>query len=122
MASAASTDRGPLTPRQAEILAFIRSCSVDRGYPPTIREIGERFGIGSPNGVVSHLKALATKGYIARGANVSRGIRLVGDARLAAVPPEALSRLAEVAAAEGRPIGDVIDEATAMLWRSRGRS
>lgn len=49
-----------LTARQREILAFFRG----REYPPSIREIGENFGITSPNGVVCHLKALIKKGYL----------------------------------------------------------
>jgi repressor LexA len=49
------------------------------GKSPTIREIGEQFGISSTNGVRSHLEALMKKGYIRRQGLISRGIELVRD-------------------------------------------
>jgi repressor LexA len=51
-----------LTERQDKILSFIKKSIQDQGYPPTIREIGEHFGIRSTNGVNDHLKALERKG------------------------------------------------------------
>lgn len=68
-------DLGGLTPRQAEFLEYIEE-RTHRGLPPTIRELGLKFGIGSPNGVNCHLKALQKKGYIERDAKLSRSIRL----------------------------------------------
>jgi repressor LexA len=68
----------PLTKRQAEILDFIRSTLIDEQRTPTFREIGERFGITSPNGVVSHLKLLAKKGMIEMPNNQARSIKLLG--------------------------------------------
>src|SRR5271170_1023569 len=54
--------RGPamqgLTQRQQMVLVFIRQSISDRGYPPTLREIGARMGIRSTNGVNDHLRAL----------------------------------------------------------------
>ncbi len=61
-----------LTRRQREILEFIHTAIGERGYPPTIREIGEAFGIRSTNGVNDHLKALERKGYLTRGDKKSR--------------------------------------------------
>lgn len=55
-----------LTTRQREILEFITTFIHERGYPPTLREIGEHFGIRSTNGVNDHLKALEKKGYLRR--------------------------------------------------------
>jgi repressor LexA len=55
-----------LTSRQQQILDFVTRSIRERGYPPTIREIGRAFGIRSPNGVNDHLKALQRKGYLAR--------------------------------------------------------
>lgn len=69
-----------MTPRQREVYEFIRSKIRDRGYGPTVREIGDKFGIRSPNGVVCHLKALERKGMISREANRSRAIRLTAEA------------------------------------------
>lgn len=51
-----------LTPRQAEILAFIKQCLEDNGYPPTRAEIALKLGFKSPNAAEEHLKALARKG------------------------------------------------------------
>ncbi|MFO7906062.1 MAG: transcriptional repressor LexA [Planctomycetota bacterium] len=65
-----------LTGRQREVFQFIRDKIVHRGYGPTVREIGEHFGISSPNGVMCHLKALEKKGLIARSPNKSRAIEL----------------------------------------------
>ena len=48
-----------LTPRQAEILAFIKRCLEDNGYPPTRAEIAQELGFKSPNAAEEHLKALA---------------------------------------------------------------
>ena len=69
-----------MTPRQREVYEFIRSKIRERGYGPTVREIGDKFGIRSPNGVVCHLKALERKGMISREANRSRAIRLTAEA------------------------------------------
>lgn len=69
-----------LTGRQREVFEFIRDKIVHRGYGPTVREIGEYFGISSPNGVMCHLKALEKKGLIARSPNKSRAIELKHDA------------------------------------------
>jgi repressor LexA len=66
----------PLTERQQEILDFIGREIQKNGFPPTIREIGERLGIRSTNGVNDHLKALERKGYIRREKDKSRTLRL----------------------------------------------
>src|SRR5262245_26140116 len=51
-----------LTSRQKEVFEFVRDLITNRGYGPTVREIGDKFGISSPNGVMCHLKALEKKG------------------------------------------------------------
>lgn len=66
----------PLTERQQAVYELIRELIVGRGYGPTVREIGEHFGIRSPNGVMCHLKALERKGLIRRSPNKSRAIEL----------------------------------------------
>ena len=68
-----------LTPRQAEILAFIKRCLEDNGYPPTRAEIAQELGFKSPNAAEEHLKALARKGVIELVSGTSRGIRLRSD-------------------------------------------
>ena len=65
-----------LTPRQAEILAFIKRCLDDNGYPPTRAEIALELGFKSPNAAEEHLKALARKGAIEMIPGTSRGIKL----------------------------------------------
>lgn len=65
-----------LTERQQDVYDLIRSLIVNRGYGPTVREIGEHFGIKSPNGVMCHLRALERKGLIRRSPNKSRAIEL----------------------------------------------
>lgn len=65
-----------LTQRQKEIYDFLRDKIVNRGYGPTVREIGVQFGIRSPNGVMCHLKALEKKGLISRESHMSRAIQL----------------------------------------------
>ncbi len=64
-----------LTQRQEMVLQYIQSSIVDRGYPPTLREIGNFMGIRSTNGVNDHLRALERKGYLTREDMKSRALR-----------------------------------------------
>ena len=66
-----------LTPRQQEILDFIKSTLEVLGAPPTRMEISSAFGFASPNAAEDHLKALAKKGAIVLEPGSARGIRLV---------------------------------------------
>jgi repressor LexA len=81
-----------LTKRQEQTLDFIRQSIEDRGYPPTLREIGEHMGIRSTNGVNDHLRALERKGYLTREDMKSRALKLVED-QLSAPAPTAAQRL-----------------------------
>ena len=65
-----------LTPRQSEILSFIRDCAEDRGSIPSVREIMTRFGFRSPATVASHLDLMEKKGVLRREAGRSRNIVL----------------------------------------------
>ena len=69
-----------MTPRQNEIYEFVRACIQQRNTPPTIAEIGARFGIRSTNGVNDLLVALERKGYITRQRGTARGISLAENA------------------------------------------
>ena len=69
-----------LTKRQEQTLDFIRQSIEERGYPPTLREIGEHMGIRSTNGVNDHLRALERKGYLRREDMKSRALKLVEEA------------------------------------------
>jgi len=64
-----------LTERQQQVLHYIRQSISDRGYPPTLREIGAHMGIRSTNGVNDHLRALERKGYLTREDMKSRALR-----------------------------------------------
>jgi repressor LexA len=68
-----------LTDRQQAILNFVMEYVQKIGYPPSIREIGAHFGIGSLRGVTVHLDALERKGYIERG-ETPRSIRIMHPA------------------------------------------
>ena len=59
--------------RAREILQFIRAFTRERGYPPTIREIGKAFAISSTNGVRYHLNILEREGRLSRRSRISRG-------------------------------------------------
>jgi repressor LexA len=70
-----------LTERQQRVFDYIRSKILNRGYGPTVREIGEHLAIRSPNGVMCHLRALERKNMIKRDANKSRAIELTEPIR-----------------------------------------
>ena len=65
-----------LTPRQTEVLAFIKSYIDETGYPPTRADIASELGFKSANASEEHLKALARKGAIEMIPGTSRGIKL----------------------------------------------
>jgi repressor LexA len=79
MADKRASEREPLTEKQQLVFDFIRSSITERGYPPTLREIGEHFRLRSTNGVNDHLKALERKGYLQREELKSRALRPVGS-------------------------------------------
>lgn len=62
-----------MNPRALEILTFIRGFSREKGYPPTIREIGKAFEISSTNGVRYYLTMLEKAGRLTRRGRISRG-------------------------------------------------
>src|ERR1041384_3313553 len=76
-----------LTKRQEQTLDYIRQSIEQRGYPPTLREIGEYMGIRSTNGVNDHLRALERKGYLSREDMKSRALRLVSREQNGAEAP-----------------------------------
>ena len=70
-----------LSDRQKNILKYIELYVDERGYPPSIREIGDRVGISSTSVVDYNLRVLERDGYIRRDREVSRGLELVGMPR-----------------------------------------
>lgn len=65
----------PATERQRRILDVIRSFTADHGYPPSVREIGERVGLSSSSTIHAHLKALERRGLISRDPTKPRALR-----------------------------------------------
>ncbi len=79
LAPAGAGDRGGdgLTPRQRLVLACIRTAVEQRGYPPSMREIGEAVGLTSPSSVAHQLNALERKGHLRRDPNRPRAMEVV---------------------------------------------
>lgn len=71
------TDPTTLTNRQREILDLISATVRERGYPPSVREIGEVVGLRSPSTVHSHLSSLAAAGFIRRDPSKPRAIEVI---------------------------------------------
>jgi repressor LexA len=69
--------KGKLSERQREIINFIKRFTQERGYPPTIRQIGEAAHISSTSVVNYNLNKLEKEGFLTRDLKVSRGVRLV---------------------------------------------
>jgi len=91
---AGSTSKTRLSRRQQQILDFIRESVMSRGFPPSIREIGEAVGLSSSSTVHSHLRSLETKGFLRRNPSKPRSIELLDGPRVSGI------RLLEV------PVGD----------------
>jgi len=68
-----------LSPRQEQILKFIKQEIATKGYPPSVREIGEAVGLSSTSTVHSHLAKLEEKGYIRRNCLKTRAIEVLKD-------------------------------------------
>jgi repressor LexA len=71
------TSKNRLSRRQEQILFFIRESVESRGFPPSIREIGEAVGLSSSSTVHSHLRSLESKGYLKRNPSKPRSIELL---------------------------------------------
>ena len=95
--SDSSPSRDPLTDRQRQVLQFISQSIRSRGYPPTLREIGQHMQIRSTNGVNDHLRALEKKGFLERHDLKSRALRVKSPDGTATDEGEALSRAASQA-------------------------
>jgi len=78
--------RKTLSERQQQILRFIERHTDEKGYPPTVREIGKAVNLRSSSTVHGHLKALQEAGYILRDGSRTRAIRLPTATRMVGVP------------------------------------
>ncbi len=70
---------GKITPKQQEILDYIKDEILKRGYPPTVREICETVHLKSTSSVHSHLETLEKNGYIRRDPTKPRAIEICDD-------------------------------------------
>lgn len=119
-------DGPPITERQQEILEFIRMKIETRGFPPSIREIGQAFNIVSPNGVMCHLKALEKKGYIERNKGIddqksaARAITIPGM-RTAGASFPMLGLVAAGAALEAVPQNERLDLGAFFCGKDAGK-
>lgn len=68
-----------LTKRQSEIFEYIKQTVHSKGYPPSVREIGEAVGLASSSTVHGHLSRLEEKGYIKRDPTKPRAIEIVSE-------------------------------------------
>jgi repressor LexA len=110
-----------LTPRQAEILTFVTAYTEERGFAPTLQEIGTRFGLSSVATVHKHVGHLVDKGYLKRERrNASRDIEVVGASGTGLV---SIPLLGTVAA--GRPIEALVEHEELRVpeeWLGKGRT
>jgi repressor LexA len=83
-------DEAGLTPRQRAILAMIRQTVETRGYPPSVREIGEGVGLTSPSSVAHQLGTLERMGYLRRDPNRPRALVVADAPAIAEAPAPAL--------------------------------
>lgn len=68
-----------ISAKQTAILEYIRSCIIDKGYPPTVRDICQAVGLKSTSSVHAHLSTLEERGYIRRDPTKPRAIEIIDD-------------------------------------------
>jgi repressor LexA len=82
-----------LTERQQQVLDYIKSTVEDRGYPPSVREIGDAVGLSSPSSVHAQLNSLVQAGMIKKDPSKPRAIMITDETRAAVSrPPERHTR------------------------------
>lgn len=98
-------DENKLSERQQQVLDFIRATVSERGYPPSVREIGEAVGLSSPSTVHSHLSALVEAGAIRRDPTKPRAIEVLDPVPAAPSLPDDLREVPLVGRiAAGSPV------------------
>ncbi|MFC0315261.1 transcriptional repressor LexA [Gordonia phosphorivorans] len=85
-----ATLEASLTQRQREVLEYIRSSVRERGYPPSIREIGEAVGLASTSSVAHQLRTLERRGLLKRDPHRPRAVNVRDDQR---TPPPAADQV-----------------------------
>lgn len=103
-----------LTDRQRQVLEFIDAEVRERGYPPSVREIGEAVGLSSSSTVHAHLAALQDKGYLRRDPTKPRAMELVYESSSGAAierrPVRHIPLVGNVAAGTGVFADELIEE------------
>jgi repressor LexA len=109
-----SPEGARLTDRQRQVLEFIDSEVRRKGYPPSVREIGEAVGLSSPSTVHAHLGALQDKGYIHRDPTKPRALELTYEPTSGATvdrrPVRHVPLVGDVAAGTGVLAAENIEE------------
>lgn len=109
-----TTHPEPLTDRQREILEFIEKTVGDKGYPPSVREIGSAVGLTSPSTVHTHLLTLQRLGYLRRDPSKPRAIEVRYDASSGATgdrrPVRHVPLVGDVAAGTGVLANENVEE------------
>lgn len=72
-------EKGKISAKQQEILEYIKSCILSKGYPPAVREICEAVHLKSTSSVHSHLETLEKNGYIRRDPTKPRAIEIIDE-------------------------------------------
>ncbi|MGZ6968587.1 MAG: transcriptional repressor LexA [Acidimicrobiia bacterium] len=107
-------EAAPLTARQQQVLEFIDVEVRRRGYPPSVREIGEAVGLSSSSTVHAHLGALQDKGYLRRDPTKPRAIEICYEPDSGAVvdrrPVRHVPLVGDVAAGTGTLAAENIEE------------
>ena len=91
---ASPSDMDDLTPRQRRILDYIQRTVRDRGYPPTVREIGEAVGLTSSSSVHAQLENLGRRRLLRKDPAKPRAIEVAGARRAGAVDVPVVGRIA----------------------------
>ena len=109
-----SPEGARLTDRQRQVLEFIDTEVRRRGYPPSVREIGEAVGLSSPSTVHAHLAALQDKGYIHRDPTKPRALEITFEPTSGATverrPVRHVPLVGDVAAGTGVLAAENIEE------------
>jgi repressor LexA len=96
-------DEEGLTPRQRRVLDVIRDSVKSRGYPPSMREIGEAVGLTSSSSVAHQLRKLEALGFIRRDVNRPRAVEILYPGQAAGATPVAAGAYDETDSGDARP-------------------
>jgi repressor LexA len=105
----------PLTRRQKQVLDYLREHIAGRGYPPTLREIADRFSFSGPRAAAKHLETLQRKGRIVRTPGISRGLEIAGQGA-----PDEVTRVPVLGSVPAGPFNLAFEEADSTVLLDPG--